>query len=143
MKYVAKASVGADRVLAAIREYEHYPAFVEGVKAIRVERVGEREAVVHYDLELGKRIQYSCRHQESERSNSWVLLDGGGFLKKNLGSWTVQPVSESECEVVYEVDIEFSGFVPSLMINPLIQRSLPRLVQGMIERASHRFDPHK
>lgn len=143
MRHTEKAQVPASEVLAAIRDYESYPKFVEGVKSIRTERITENSSRVFYDLELGKRIQYSCLHKEGEGSNSWTLEDGGGFLKKNEGTWTVTSTGPSSCEVAYDLEIEFSGFVPSFMINPLIRRSLPALVQGMIAQAGRRSSPHR
>lgn len=143
MRHSEKADIPASDVVAAIRDYESYPRFIEGVRAIRVERLSETEAVVFYDLELGKRIQYSCRHKETPTGNSWTLENGGGFLKKSEGSWLVTPLGPSTCEVVYDLDLEFSGFMPSFMINPLIRRSLPALVQGMIAQAGRQSSQHK
>lgn len=128
--------VPKDKLFQAITQYEEYPKFVQGCKAVKVERPSAGKAKVTYDISMMKDISYTLEHTEDLAAGkiTWQLVQSSA-LKKNTGHWEIRETSPGQCEVKYAIDIDFNFFAPGFVVKQLVQSSLPAMLRSFEQRA--------
>ena len=64
---------------------------------------------------------------------SWVL-ESGDLFKQNNGSWELKDMGNGKTQVTYLLSVEFNRFVPQMIINSLVSKQLPSMMQAFHER---------
>jgi ribosome-associated toxin RatA of RatAB toxin-antitoxin module len=132
--------VPVERFYDLVVDYERYPEFVPGIRAVRV-RDGRGDKQVEYELDLGvKRIRYVLRMEEQRpRSVRWSLVSGD-MMKVSNGSWSLSAEGE-KTRAVYTVDIQISRppLVPQMIVDrvsdELTRIQLPKTLEAFKARA--------
>lgn len=129
--------VPADKFYQAITDYKAYTQFVDGVKAVNVEKESADGAVVKFTLNIIKEINYTITLKHlPNKEVSWTLVQGD-MMKTNNGKWTLKDLGNGKTEVNYNLEIEFKGFLPGLgMIEKtLVNTNLPMTMKSFNKRA--------
>lgn len=119
----------------AIICYEDYADFIPGVNETEVLDIDENGARVKYSVNVIKKFQYivKLKHQRPHKV-SWEL-ESGDLFKSMDGSWELKELSESETEVTYTVGIDFKMFAPKMVVNTLVSKNLPEVMEAMFKQA--------
>jgi coenzyme Q-binding protein COQ10 len=121
-----------------IIDYHEYPDFVDGVSDIEVLDQDETSARVEYHLNLIKKFKYVLSlTQERPTKVSWELEDGDLF-KSNNGSWELKDLGDNQTEVTYSLELDVKMFAPKAVVNKLVGKNLPDMMEGMVNRAKER-----
>jgi len=130
-------SVDRDKLFQVITQYEHYPKFVEGCKAVTIEKADGAQKRVTYQVSMMKEVSYTLDHSEDAQSGvvSWTLVESD-FFKKNIGRWELKSVGPGKTDVRYALELEFKIPVPGLILNRLVKGSLPAMVKSFQKRAA-------
>jgi coenzyme Q-binding protein COQ10 len=124
--------VPVDKFYQAIIDYNSYPDFVDGMKAVKID--GEK---VTYTLNLIKEVTYTLKMKQIENQEvSWSLVSGD-MMKVNNGKWTLKDMGNGKTEVTYSLEVELKGFLPGLgMIEKtLVSTNLPLNMKAFAKRA--------
>jgi ribosome-associated toxin RatA of RatAB toxin-antitoxin module len=130
--------VAKDKLWATIIKYEDYPQFVDGCKSVKVNRTGPNQARVTYNVSLmSKDIAYTLDHVEDRANHrmTWKLVEGTG-MKVNNGTWELKDAGTGKTDVRYSVEVEFSFYVPGLILKGLVKSNLPSMVKSFASHAA-------
>lgn len=129
-------NVDKEKLFDAITRYEDYPQFVEGVKAVKVERKGEGAARATYSVSMMKDFVYTLDHKEDRAKGrvEWTLVSSDAF-KVNRGHWQLKDAGAGKTDVEYAIEVEFTFPVPGFILNKVVKGTLPSMVQGFAKRA--------
>ena len=130
-------AVEKEKLFSVITTYERYPDFVEGCKAVKVERKGPGKARVFYEVNvMSQDIHYTLDHNEDLETGQvgWELVDSN-FFKKNNGKWEIKPAGSGKTDVIYSIEVEFKIPVPGFILNRLVKGSLPGMVKSFEKKA--------
>ncbi len=112
-----------------VSDYEKYPEFLTEIKSVNV----KSKKRVAFTLELIKTFHYVLEFkEESPKSISWKLVDSNLF-KKNTGGWKIEK-KNGLTSVTYTLNVEFGFFAPSLLINQMVKRDLPNMIDRVVAR---------
>ncbi|MEO5969993.1 MAG: SRPBCC family protein [Bdellovibrionia bacterium] len=137
-EYHEVLSVGKDKLLSAITQYEDYPQFIDGCKSVKVERQPSGVVRVSYHVNLmSQDVMYTLDHRENKAVGTveWSLVDSN-FFKKNNGKWEVKPAGSGKTDVLYSLEVEFKVPVPGFILNRLVKGSLPGMVKSFEKQAN-------
>ncbi len=129
--------VDRDKLFDVIVKYEDYPDFVDGCTEVKIKSKAKGKACVAYKVSMIKDARYTLDHVEDREKGivTWTLIEGD-LIKKNNGRWELKSVGPGKTEIRYTVEIEFAIPVPGLILNRMVKSSLPKMVQGFVERAN-------
>lgn len=129
-------NVPPEKLLAVIGDFERYPEFLPEVKKVAVVKREGATAEVSYEIDVIKRVEYTLRHTVDGNTVRWTLLRSN-LLKKNEGSWVLQPQGDGSTLATYSLELAFGGFipVPSSVTTKLAETSLPALLENYKRRA--------
>jgi len=129
-------NVDKEKLFDAITRYEDYPQFVEGVKAVKVERKGEGAARATYSVSMMKDFVYTLDHKEDRAKGrvEWTLVSSDAF-KVNKGYWQLKDAGKGKTDVTYAIEVDFTFPVPGFILNKVVKGTLPSMVQGFARRA--------
>jgi ribosome-associated toxin RatA of RatAB toxin-antitoxin module len=126
-----------ERVFEVIRDFKAYPEFVMGTEAAKVRKTA-KGLVVDFTVNLVKKIQYSILVDEKPPHQlSWTFLEGE-FMKKNEGSWTLEPVGKNKTKAIYDLDVGFGWMVPQSLVDQLTKVNLPLMLESFKKRAEEK-----
>ena len=123
-----------DDCYQVLSDYSSYPHFVPGVKALEVLSQDEHGACVLYSINIIKSFQYilDLSHQRPEHI-SWTLKNGDLF-KKNNGFWKLKKIDSSTTSATYSLSVEFKRFVPQMVIDSMVVKQLPTMMEAFHQR---------
>ena len=119
-----------------MQDYQRYPEFLPEVKAVRLGQPDGGAIEVTYSLDVKLRIyEFTLRHEPRGPNRiEWQLVSGGGFMRRNLGSWTFERTKSGGTRATYAIDIELA-MVPQNFEKALAERGLPNLLANFKRRA--------
>ncbi len=128
--------VSLNALYKAITEFERYPEFLpEVVSAKRLPGSTDTSCKVTFELEIVKKFQYTLQFEmKAPHEVRWKLVDSN-FFKNNDGAWVLKPVSDTETEVHYELDVSFGFLVPGWISKKLTEVSLPKMFDNFESQA--------
>ena len=114
-----------------LTDYESYPEFVDGVSDINVIKKTKTKAEVEFIINLIKKFTYVLEIKQKDcASISWSLIEGDIF-KKNTGGWTLKDMGDKGVKVTYQLEVEFKGFAPKVVVNKLVANNLPAMMTNL------------
>lgn len=129
---VVKAPI--EKAFKVITDFEAYPKFLKDVTDVTVLKSGKAAVQAEFHLNLIKSIAYTLAFTlKSPTKISWKMVKGDMF-KKNSGSWVLTKLEPKLTELIYTLDVEFGLFVPSMVSNMLIAKSLPTTLAAFKKR---------
>jgi ribosome-associated toxin RatA of RatAB toxin-antitoxin module len=123
------------RMYRIINEIEHYPLFVPGCLAARIESRKELEVVATLEIRKGPlHAEFTTRNLlEPDRRVLMQLVRGPFRVLEGL--WTLNPLGELGCRVELEMRFEFSNRVAGALFEPLFEGTAASLVDAFVRRA--------
>jgi ribosome-associated toxin RatA of RatAB toxin-antitoxin module len=116
----------------ALTNYERYPEYIPGVLKVEIVPSQDPEAAVclKYELNIVKTFFYILEmyHKEGEEIR-WKLVDSN-LMKVNDGKWALSSGGKGKTKAQYSLDVEFKGFVPSMIVKKVTESSLPAMFEG-------------
>ena len=115
-------------------DYSSYPRFVPGVRSLEVISQDEQRALVRYSINVIKKFQYTLKlsHQRPEEI-SWSF-ESGDLFKENNGYWKLKKIAPDKTEVTYSLSVEFKRFVPQMIIDSLVTKQLPSMMEAFHQK---------
>lgn len=135
MKRSALIAETPARMYQIINEIEHYPQFVPGCLAARVESRKQLEVVATLEIRKGPlHAEFTTRNLlEPDRRVLMQLVRGPFRVLEGL--WTLNPLGELGCRVELEMRFEFANRVAGALFEPLFEGTAASLVDAFVRRA--------
>ncbi len=122
-----------DQLYDVIADYERYPEFLSEVKECKILKSEGDKKIVEYRVSLIKTFKYSLAMKEQKPSLiSWEFV-GGEVFKSSSGSWKLQEEA-GRTRANYEVEAQFSMFIPSPIAKTLLTVNLPTMMSAYHKR---------
>lgn len=116
-----------------ITDYEKYPEFLGEVKTCKIEKTEGGKKLVHYHISALRSFEYKLWMTETPNTSVQWTLDSGDIFKSLKGSWTLSDEG-GKCKAIYDVDGEFSIFVPGPIAKGLMSVNLPNMIASYQKR---------
>jgi len=117
-----------------ICDFKNYTKFLDGMKKVKVIKQSKEKAQVEFTLDLFKRITYTLdMKMDAPGSVIWDLANAD-LMKKNSGSWTLTKKSAKKTKAEYEIDIDFTIWVPGPIADFLVDSSVPATLESFKKR---------
>lgn len=124
-----------ERVFDVVTDYARYPEFLTEAKKVTTSGRQGNEVLVHYEIELMKRIRYTIRVKETRPTKmEWSFVEGE-VMKDNKGSWVLEPLGEGQTRATYTAELALGPLVPKTIVNALVEGSLPKMLEAFKRRA--------
>ena len=124
-------NVDQNQLFQAIVDYEKYPEFISEIKSAKV--ISENPKRVQFTLELMKTFDYVLEFKETTPTDvSWKLVESNLF-KKNSGGWKIKKKGD-KISATYSLDVEFGFLAPSFIVNKMVKKDLPKMIQQFEDR---------
>jgi coenzyme Q-binding protein COQ10 len=128
-------TVPPSALYAIITDQERYPEFLPEIKRARVLERSATHALVEYEIEILKKVNYTLRFAlEQDRRVQWSLVSSN-MLKTNNGGWDLEALPNGGCRATYHLDVSIGGFVPGALVEKLTGKTLPATMESFKRRA--------
>lgn len=116
-------------------DIESYPEFLPWCSGAQVEEQSATHQVAGVTInQVLKQTQFSTRNElVAGESIAMELLDGP--FKHLHGTWRFQPLGNTACKVLLDIDFEFSSPVVAKMLSPAFNKVCDTIVNAFIKRA--------
>lgn len=136
-----EVDVAAGKIFDVIADFDHYPEFLShlGMVGIKTESDdGNRKVITHSVKKMGKVVSYTLNYTlDRPRKISWTFVKGQ-MMKDNRGSWTFEELSGERTKITYSAEVKFGLLVPGSLVNMMISKELPELLDAFKNRAEKR-----
>jgi len=128
-----------ERVFDVISDYESYPEFLSEVKSIRTSERKGNQVLIHYEVDVIKRIHYTLRMTEDRpRGLQWTFVEGD-LMKDNRGGWVLEPLADGKkTNAIYSVEVALGLLVPRPLVTAMVESSLPKMLESFKKRVESR-----
>lgn len=124
-----------DVVYGCITDFESYPQFLPEVKSAKIEWINDKEMEVAFKVNLIKEIAYTLHFElDPLRCVHWKLKRGD-MMKANTGSWELKAKGDAATHATYAIDVEFGLWVPKMITQTLVEKSLPQTLKRFKKRS--------
>jgi ribosome-associated toxin RatA of RatAB toxin-antitoxin module len=130
----------ADTVWDVIADFEAYPEWQPDVKEVEVLETDEAGWGTKARFVVDAKIFQATLvldYSYTDDAMRWVLVDGEG-VRKNDGSYTVEPREDGTTKVTYELEVVPSVPVPGVMRRAAAKRIVEAALRDMKRRAEAR-----
>lgn len=127
--------INIEKFYEAIIDYKEYPNFVTGVSSIEVLEQDDQGARVQYFINLIKEFSYIVKLDHIKPTKVSWTLESGDLFKSIEGSWELKELAPEKTEVTYTVAVDFKMFAPKMVVNKLVSKNLPEVMESMFEQA--------
>ncbi len=128
-----------ERVFDVISDYESYPEFLSEVKSIRTSERKGNQVLIHYEVDVIKRIHYTLRMTEDRpRGLQWTFVEGD-LMKDNRGGWVLESLADGKkTNAIYSVEVALGLLVPRPLVTAMVESSLPKMLESFKKRVESR-----
>ena len=129
----------AKQMFMLVNDVEHYPHFLPGCRGSCIISHSATEMIASLDLAWqGIHKQFTTHNYlyPYERI-SMSLVDGP--LRRLEGVWHFQPLGESACNVILELEFELTGKIFDKALQPVLQYVANMLVDAFCKRAHEQY----
>lgn len=128
-------NVSPEALFKAITTFSDYKDFLPEVVLSEVTAgAGTTKPTVRFEIEVIKRFHYTLRFDSSDPLNISWKLEESSIFKKNDGCWRLKREGDLT-HVAYELDVDFSFFVPAWVSKKLTEVNLPKLLESFEKQA--------
>lgn len=127
-------------VYSCIVDFESYPQFLPDVKSAKIVWCEDKQMEVIFRLDLIKQITYTLVFDCDPPEEIHWKLKTGDLMKANTGSWKLKMLDDFSTEATYVIDIEFGLWVPKVITQTLIEKSLPQTLKRFKKRTEKNRD---
>ena len=112
---------------AVISDYERYPEILPEMVAARITHRDDTKTVAEFTINIIKRVSYTLSMVENPPFRlEWTLVEGP--FTKNSGFWQLQELENGHTKAHYSVDVSVGRFVPKLMSNRVVGKTMPAIL---------------
>lgn len=121
--------------LAVVTDFLRYPDFLNHVRSTRVVRQDDTCWEVEFELNLIRPVRYTLHlERQIPPGLSWSLVSG--LFRSNDGSWVLEPLDDgTRTRATYTIDLQLGVFLPGSLVNTLVGKELPDMLQAFKLRA--------
>ncbi|MFH1873720.1 MAG: SRPBCC family protein [Pseudomonadota bacterium] len=124
-------------VYATVIDFENYPKIFAETKAAKIIKKGKKTVEVDFVFEVITKINCTLSFTLSPTKISWKMKRGD-FMQENFGYWELKEKTKSSTEVTYNLTIKPSMFVPSSVIEGLIEKNTPSMLKNLKKRCERK-----
>jgi uncharacterized membrane protein len=127
----------ADRVWDVIADFERYPEWQPDVKEVEVLETGDDGWGTKARFVIDAKFMHATlvlAYTYTDHAMSWVLVDGEG-VRKNDGTYTVEPQDDGTTKVTYELEVVPAVPVPGVMRRKAARRIVEAALRDMKRHA--------
>ena len=129
----------ADRMCGLVNDVERYPEFLPFCAGARVLSNTPEEMTASVDLAVGAfHRSFVTRNALTPGRRIDISLVSGPF-KQLHGAWRFEPLENDHCEVILELEYQFSNRLVSLALAPIFSHLGEILVTAFKQRAEEIF----
>ncbi len=118
------------KIYDIVIDFENYPMIFAETKAAKIVKKGKKTVEVDFVFDVITKINCTLSFTLSPTKVAWKMKRGD-FMQDNFGYWQLKEKSKSSTEVTYNLTIKPSMFVPSSIIEGLIEKSTPKMLKTL------------
>ncbi len=131
VKQSIQMNVSATKAFDLIADFAGYTNVQPEMVKAEVLKKSRAGAVVAFTMNLLAEVNYTLKFTlKKPASIEWSLVEADSIIKENSGKWTFKKVSAKKTDVNYEMNVEFGGWIPSSIIEDLMQSHLPKMLEN-------------
>lgn len=117
-------------------DIESYPDFLPWCSGARVDERSDSHQIAAVTInQILKQSEFSTRNQlVPDESIAMELLDGP--FKYLHGTWRFEPLGDTACKVLLDIDFEFASPIVAKMFGPAFNKVCDTIVNAFIKRAA-------
>lgn len=137
LSHTLELCTSADLFYKQLLDFPAYPSFLSHIKSVEVLFQDNNEAEVLFSIELVQSFEAKLHFVfEAEKKISWSLLESE-MLKSYEGSWQLVQKGK-KLFASYEVDFQLKLWMPEVMLQSLIDASLPKMLNEFKRHAEQK-----
>jgi len=116
-------------------DIESYPEFLPWCSAAKVDEFSETHQLASVTIDQAiNQSEFSTRNAlKTNQSIAMELVDGP--FKRLSGTWQFEPLGDSACKVLLDIDFEFANPIMARLISPAFNKVCDTLVNAFLKRA--------
>lgn len=127
----------AETFYQQLLDFSAYPSFLSNIKSVDILHQDQHEALVLFRIDLLQTFEAKLHFVfEPNKKISWTLEESE-MLKAYEGSWTLSQKGK-KLLASYEVNFELKLWMPQLMLQSLIDASLPKMLNEFKRHAEQK-----
>jgi len=127
----------ADVFYKQLLDFSAYPSFLSHIKCVRILFQDNDEAEVVFGIDLVQFFEAKLHFVfDSDKKISWSLVESE-ILKTYEGSWQLSQKGK-KLFASYEVNFELKLWMPEIMLQSLIDASLPKMLNEFKRHAEQK-----
>ncbi|RME20865.1 MAG: SRPBCC family protein [Deltaproteobacteria bacterium] len=131
-------SAPIEKVFDVVADVESYPQFLDslGMVGIEVLESGDGfKTVKHTVRKMGTNVSYTLRYELDKPNRiEWSFVEGQ-MMKDNRGFWKLEKIDDNRTRATYSVDVKFGMLVPKSLVNAMVSKELPQMLDAFKKRA--------
>ena len=138
MAHVSKSALVAytpAEMYALVDDIERYPEFLPWCGSTHIHERGDDQVRASIDIRYGA-LQRSFTTQNRMQPGKMIevkLVEGP--FRRLEGFWRFEPLGESACKVVFDLEFDFAGALVSMTLGPVFSQIANTMVDGFAKRA--------
>ena len=120
-----------------LTDFAAYPDFLSSVKSVKITKQNKTQAEVEFVLsfvqEIGCVLAFNF---ESPNKLTWQLISAD-ILLANSGEWELTELEDNLIDLTYRISVDFSIWVPAMLIDSMLQSTLPKMLAELKARAEN------
>ncbi len=131
----------AQSMYELVIDVDSYPQFLPWCSAARVDEHSESHQLASVTInQVINRSEFSTRNQlKVNESITMELIDGP--FKQLSGTWRFEPLGDTACKILLDIDFEFASPMVAKLIAPAFNKVCDTLVDAFIKRAGELSRP--
>ena len=135
-----KAGQGADKLYSVITDYDSYPEFLSWCKSAKI--LGKKNTnTQEVDMTISSgpvSKSFTTINKKKKNKMLHMQLEKGPF-KKLDATWNITAIDDDHCEIVFDIDYEFSNMLTRKLVDPVFGKLAKELTQSFIQRAEELY----
>lgn len=130
----------ADQMYALINDIEAYPEFLQWCRSAKI--IARDEDTITAKLELAKgglHKEFTTRNRLMTGKLIEIKLVEGPFNHLE-GFWRFEPLTESACKVILDLDFDFKNSMLDIVMGPVFTQVANTLVDSFVSRARQVYE---
>ena len=131
------------QMYSLVNDIENYPAFLPWCKSTTVHSRTNEEVKASVQIAKGA-LQHSFTTLNRLQPNKLIemkLLEGP--FQRLEGFWQFEELEEKGCQIVFDLEFQFSNKLLAMSIGPVLQKVAESFVEAFYQRAKDVYGPGK